>query len=405
MKDKYDDMNATQLRGLLKAYKLGPSGRWRADCTVFAARVALRQREAARGGEGFAEPLPPLPEPLKAGCSWEPAQPELPVTTEEDELAKAMKAMQDAIGNRSKGITEERVREIATENQFSEKVFRKWLDKFSTSPTIFVKRAERPAIEMDRQHYKFPLLAACADAPTPVNVMLVGGAGSGKTTIAAAVAKATERKFSCISFGPMSSKGDLFGMRDATGTYHESELVKMVKCGGGFLGDETDAANAGILTQINMILSNGHMSTPEGIIEKHKDFWFVAGCNTFGTGANRQYVGRNQLDAATLDRFFMIDFPVDTGLEAKICGLDRVSPRFKLDQGGVPTVDEWYDHVQRVRQSLEKLEIRHIVSPRASIMGTSLIAQGVGKRHLEDGLIWKGLDTATRKKIEQHMNN
>ena len=325
-------------------------------------------------------------------------------TTEEDELAKAMKAMQNAIGNRPKGISEDRVREIAAENQFSEKVFRKWLDKFSTSPTIFVKRGARPAIEMDRQHYKMPLLAACADAPTPVNVMLVGPAGSGKTTVAASVAKATERKFSCMSFGPMSSKGDLFGMRDATGKYHESELVKMVKSGGAFLGDEADAANAGILTQINMILSNGHMSTPEGIIEKHKDFWFVAGCNTFGTGANRQYVGRNQLDAATLDRFFMIDFPVDTGLEAKICGLNRVSPQFKLDHGGVPTVDEWYDHVQRVRQSIEKLEIRHIVSPRASIMGASLIAQGVGKRHLLAGLIWKGLDAATCKKIELDMN-
>jgi hypothetical protein len=116
-------------------------------------------------------------------------------------------------------------------------------------------------------------------------------------------------------------------------------------------------------------------------------------------------VGRNQLDAATLDRFFMIDFPVDTGLEAYACGLDRVSPRFKLDQGGVPTVDEWFDHVQRVRAAIEKLEIRHVVSPRASIMGANLIAQEVGKRHLEDGLIWKGLDTATRKKVEQQINN
>ena len=431
MKDKYDDMNATTLRGSLKANKLGPSGRWRADCTVAEARAELRAHDA-RLGKGGLPPLPdlpPVPDSLKGrGDAPYAPNPELtkkledvaearaakkpcwtdpitPATTEEDELAKAMAAMQNAIGNRPKGISEERVREIAAENQFSEKLFQKWLDKHSTSPTILVKRGERPAIEMNRQHYKFPLLAACADAPVPVNVMLVGGAGSGKTTIASAVAKATERKFSAISFGPMSSKGDLFGIRDATGKYHESELVKMVKCGGTFLGDETDAANAGTLTQINMILSNGHMSTPEGMIEKHEDFWFVAGCNTFGTGANRQYVGRNQLDAATLDRFFMIDFPVDTGLEAYACGLDRVSPRFKLDQGGVPTVDEWFEHVQRVRQSIEKLEIRHVVSPRASIMGANLIAQEVGKRHLEDGLIWKGLDTATRKKVEQHMNN
>ena len=401
MKDKYDYWSAAELRKCLKERQLGESGRWRADCTVGAARACLRAADEVRKKLGALpelpstkpKPQPPFPEP--------PAD----THTEEYEIAKAMKALQDTLTGRPKGITEARVKEIAETCQFSETQFRKWLDKHSTSPEITLKRGERPDIVMGRQHYKFPLIAACADAPSPVNVMLVGPAGSGKTTVAAAVAKATERAFSCISFGPMSSKGDLFGMRDATGKYHESELVKMVKCGGAFLGDETDAANAGTLTQINMVLSNGHMATPEGMVEKHKDFWFMAGCNTFGTGANRQYVGRNQLDAATLDRFFMIDFPIDTGLEAHACGLSRVSPTFKLDAGGVPTVDEWYDNVQRIREAITKLEIRHVVSPRASIMGMNLIAQGVGKKHLEDGLIWKGLDTATVKKVVAKMDN
>ena len=36
---------------------------------------------------------------------------------------------------------------------------------------------------------------------------------------------------------------------------------------------------------------------------KHEDFVAIGAANTFGAGADAQYVGRNALDAATLDRF------------------------------------------------------------------------------------------------------
>jgi ribosomal protein L9 len=477
MKDKYDKMTSIELRALLKEHKLGPSGRWRADCTVDAAKIVLREHDESRGDRkgdnqvahdnDLADSLAKVEvvifrdetehgdHPLSLGSeaithalydqfgigvlprcidsndvpinSWGKKKiaislatrrvyltvnikrlserPDLPPLPPKEKPAEngnpvegAMKVLLEAANRPS--VSEARVLEIVRDNAIEDGTIREWVRKYTTAPTILVKRDALPEIEISRQHYKFPLLLACAEAPTPVNVMLVGPAGSGKTTVAGAVAKVTAREFEPYSFGPMSSKSDIVGMRDAQGVYHESAMVRMVRSGGVYLADEMDAANAGVLTQANMVLSNPHLSTPDGLVEKHDRFWYIGGCNTYGVGANRQYVGRNQLDAATLDRFAVIDFPVDEGLEAHACGLSRTSPQFKLDKGGIPTTDEWLEHVQRVRHVIEKQEVRHIVSPRASILGVNLIASQVGKSHLEDMLIWKGMDTATRKKIE-----
>jgi hypothetical protein len=43
-----------------------------------------------------------------------------------------------------------------------------------------------------------------------------------------------------------------------------------------------------------------------------------AAANTYGTGADALYVGRNQLDAATLDRFYVVEMDYDRKLEAKL---------------------------------------------------------------------------------------
>ena len=413
MKNTYEKWSSKQLRDELKRRKLGPSGRWRADCRTEAAKEMLILDDEARAKKGdrvkvveLPKPdLTPIPEAEKPPIPTpEVEKPAPPLTG--DPLQDAVKVLTEAANRPS--VSEEPVLEIVESNQIKGETIRKYVEKYSTSPTIFVKRGEMPKVEIDRQHWKFPLLLACAEAPVPVPVMLVGPAGTGKTTVAGSVAKVTfsdekgetPREFEPFSFGPMSSKADIVGMRDAQGVFHRSPLSRMVESGGVFLADEMDAANAGILTQMNMVLSNDCMSTPDGLVKKHERFWFVGGCNTYGVGANREYVGRNQLDAATLDRFAVIDFPIDEGLEAFACGISRTSPKLKLDKGGVPTPDEWLDHVHRVRAVIEKQEVRHIVSPRASILGCSLIAQEVGKSHLEDMLIWKGLDAATRKKIE-----
>ncbi len=265
------------------------------------------------------------------------------------------------------------------------------------SPTIRLEINSAPAVEVSRQHFKFQLLVACINAGVPA--LLVGPAGTGKTTVARAAALAVGREFAAISFGPMTSKGDLFGVRDAAGVVHESDLVRLAKGGGVFLGDEMDAGNAGVLTMVNMLLANGHFATPTGMVEKSDAFIFIAGANTYGTGANRTYVGRNQLDAATLDRFAVIDWPLDVGLEAFACGINEPSLPFDLAAGGVPSPSEWLAIVRAFRAGVAKAGVRHEVTQRASILGCALIRGGVGVDHLKALLLNKGLDAATLAKI------
>lgn len=251
-----------------------------------------------------------------------------------------------------------------------------------------------------RQHYKFPLLLAAVASGVDA-VALVGPAGTGKTTAAASVAAVLTRSFEATSFGPTTSKADLFGFIDANGVYRETGLVRAAKDGGVFLGDELDAGHAGVVTGLNMVLANGHFGTPGGMIEKHPEFVPIFGMNTYGTGANRQYVGRNQLDAASLDRMAVIEWDLDPGLEAEMVGIQGIdSPEFNLAEGGVMDSKAWIARVWTVRKAIELLGIRAIVSPRCTQNGMRLFRAGVGRHHVEAMVLWKGMDADTRARIE-----
>jgi hypothetical protein len=162
------------------------------------------------------------------------------------------------------------------------------------------------------------------------NILLVGPAGSGKTHLAHQVALALDLPFAHIACSAGMSEGQLLGRLVPNGEagrfeYLRSEFVKCYEEGGVFLFDEIDAADANTLLVINSALANGHMSVPnrpgQPVATKHADFVCIAAANTFGTGASRQYVGRNQLDESTLDRFRIgqIELDYDADVEAALC--------------------------------------------------------------------------------------
>jgi MoxR-like ATPase len=145
-----------------------------------------------------------------------------------------------------------------------------------------------------------------------LNVMLVGPAGCGKTHLAKKVAESFGLPFSSISITMGMSKSDLLGYLLPVGDggkfeYVPSEFVIRYEQGGVFLLDEMDNADPNTLGIINQAIANGEFYLPQRLgnhlVKRHKDFICVAATNTFGTGADMMYVGRSQLDAATLDRF------------------------------------------------------------------------------------------------------
>lgn len=192
--------------------------------------------------------------------------------------------------------------------------------------------------------------------------LLVGMAGTGKTHAAEQVAEALGLPFFSISVGAQTTKTDIMGYMDAGGNYVRTHFREAYENGGVFLMDEIDAGNANVLITINAALSNGLSAFPDMMVKKHEDFVFIASANTFGNGANRQYVGRNQLDAATLDRFAIIEWFIDNELEKS------------LTHGKYG--EAWYAAVRAARDYVAEKNIRALVSPRATQKGCKLLDIG-----------------------------
>ena len=198
------------------------------------------------------------------------------------------------------------------------------------------------------------------DLACGLHVMLVGPAGSGKTTIAEKAAAALQLDFYPVSVGPQTTKSDLLGYVDANGNYHTTPVRDAFEKGGLLLLDEIDAGNAGVLTILNSMLANGHCSFPDGIIKRHENFRCMCAGNTFGRGADCQYVGRNRIDEATLNRFMVVYMDYDEDLEREICGNRAFAEK-----------------VQKYRHIATEIRARVVISPRQSIFGARLIAAGV----------------------------
>lgn len=212
-----------------------------------------------------------------------------------------------------------------------------------------------------RTHEKFHKLLNAMQSSFPT--MLVGPAGTGKTYAAEQVAKAFKLNFEAMSVGAQTSKSDILGFMSANNNYVGTGFRRAFEFGGVFLMDEIDAGNANVLVVMNAALSGSQCAFPDKMVDKHKDFKFIGTANTYGTGASRQYVGRTQLDAATLDRFITIDWTVDEVLEASM-----------ID--GYKHGKKWHKTVKAIRKEVTKRDFRVIISPRASLKGAQLLELG-----------------------------
>lgn len=215
------------------------------------------------------------------------------------------------------------------------------------------------------------------------SVLLVGPAGSGKTTSAYQVAKALNLTFYCLSVCSQTTATSLLGYNGATGEYVESLFYKAYKEGGIFLLDEIDNGNPNVISVLNAALSNGHCAFPCGMVERHKDFVLIAAANTIGTGGNIQYVGRNPIDGATIDRFIFMHWGYDENFENEIT-----------------TNPELTAKVQELRAKVISKGLRVIISPRASIIGAKYLKKGWSMEKVLNMLIFDKMTESDRKTLQ-----
>lgn len=145
------------------------------------------------------------------------------------------------------------------------------------------------------------------------NIWMVGPAGCGKSTIARNTAKELDVPYLCISCGIGTSATEFTGYkyptREAT-KFAEFYAKKSI-----ILIDEMTALDPSVAQVINAALANGEIETTTGTVLRHPECIIIATSNTFGNGADRQYVANNQLDASTIDRFIGAIIEVNYSLE------------------------------------------------------------------------------------------
>lgn len=308
-----------------------------------------------------------------------PVQPPKPQT----DLEAAMAAFVTAVAPVS-ALDETRVREIAEEVALS-------AVSLVAAPVIhMITVGDRPSKEVDGPvHAKFADVVKIVGAG--LHAYLVGGPGTGKTTLCGQVADALSLPFGMIPCDPTMPASKLFGFVDAGGQYRPTVFRDIYENGGVFLFDELDNAHPGIIASINGAIANGHCAFPDGMVKRHADFRCVAAANTLGTGATRAFVGRNQLDAATLDRFVTVVVEIDEGLEESLT-------RAQLEDQMLAGM--WLEKIRTWRRRAAEHNLQVIISPRASIEGATLLRVGFGIEEVAEMKVWKGIDKGTRSKIE-----
>lgn len=220
------------------------------------------------------------------------------------------------------------------------------------------------------------------------HVLLVGPAGTGKSMMAQQAAEGFGQDFHALSLGPTTPMSKIFGYYDAHGQYHGTPFRSAFEHGGLMLLDELDSGHPGLLAELNQALSIRSCAFADGMVAAHPDFRLVATANTYGTGGDRQYVGRQALDAATLDRYVVVDVPVDEDLEERIALAHAPARPDEARQ----VITE----VRRLRATGAEKRLPVMFSPRASIDAAKLLQAGAS---VEQALRWRvvrGMSAAHR---------
>jgi DNA polymerase III delta prime subunit len=197
----------------------------------------------------------------------------------------------------------------------TEGIIRERLDAYVSDKVLckVVQLGDLPKVKMDEiVHQKFEEILKFVAMDEPV--MLVGPAGTGKNVIASQVAKALGLEF--YFSNAITQEYKLTGFVDAMGNYQKTQFYDAFTKGGLFLLDEMDASIPEALIILNCAIANRYFDFPKiGRVQAHKDFRVIACANTYGTGASTEYVGRNQLDGASLNRFALVKVDYDPRIE------------------------------------------------------------------------------------------
>ncbi|MDO4503835.1 MAG: AAA family ATPase [Clostridia bacterium] len=232
-------------------------------------------------------------------------------------------------------------------------------------------------------HEKFDTVLKLVNASIPV--FLTGATGTGKNVLCKQISEALDLEF--YFSNAVTQEYKLTGFIDANGKYHETQFYQAFTKGGLFMLDEMDGSIPEVLIILNAALVNRYFDFPTGRVEAHENFRVIAAGNTYGTGADIEYSGRYQLDAASLDRFALVEIDYSPAIEQAIANGNT----------------ELLEFVQGFRQAVKKAGIKHLVMYR-SLERLSKLEGVLGKKEALEISLVKHLQTDDKRIIKQALS-
>lgn len=233
------------------------------------------------------------------------------------------------------------------------------------------------------QHEKFETILKYLTADVPV--FMSGAAGTGKSSIAKNAAKALGLDF--YFSGAVNDIYKFTGFIDANGHYSKTQFYDFCVNGGVFFLDEMDASIPEVLVALNAAIANRYFDFPCGKVELNENCRFICAGNTYGTGADAEYTGRYQLDAATLDRFAVVD-------------IDYSKDIFNaVTNGNKDLIAFIYD----LRKACKAVGVNMILSYRCAQNVTAMESVGLDTASCIKQCIAKGLSKDTARMISKRL--